>query len=364
MTDCDLTINARNFSYRVLIKNNIIDSLGKNVRLLFPSDRTLVVSDHTVFSLYGEVIMQSLADQYWNISTYLIKPGERSKTYNSAGRVFDAAVQAGLDRNSPVIALGGGVVGDLAGFVAATFMRGVPLVVVPTTLLAQVDSSIGGKVAVNHPRGKNLIGSIYPPRLVVTDPSTLQTLPFRQLTAGMVEVIKCGIVEDSNLFCWLENNIDQLLQRDQQATIEAVIKAVSSKARIVEADEFEKNFRRVLNFGHTIGHALEAATGYRYYLHGEAVLAGMIVATEMAYELGVLDKDSQNRIESLLRKLVPKKAPKSLTASMVIDKLVHDKKRCNQDIIFVFPAAIGETEIVPVRNKKLIARMVEAYLQR
>jgi 3-dehydroquinate synthase len=207
----ELQVKTKSLTYRVLIEANVLPAIGKALRLLFPATKTLLISDTKVFSLYGETVLQSLAKEEWQVTSALIRPGERSKNLTGASRLYDSAVTAGLDRNSPVIALGGGVVGDMAGFVAATYMRGVPLVMIPTTLLAQVDSSVGGKVAVNHPGGKNLIGAIYPPRLVLVDPLVLNTLPKRQLNAGLVEMIKYGIIENSSFFAWLEDNFDYLL---------------------------------------------------------------------------------------------------------------------------------------------------------
>jgi 3-dehydroquinate synthase len=249
----------------------------------------------------------------------------------------------------------------MAGFVAATYMRGVPLVMIPTTLLAQVDSSVGGKVAVNHPGGKNLIGAIYPPRLVLNDPMVLKTLPKRQLNAGLVEMIKYGIIEDGSFFAWLEDNIDHLLQNDSNYLTSAIYSSLQSKARIVETDEYELDLRRVLNFGHTIGHALETATGYRSYLHGEAVLAGMIAAVEIAGDLGLLENGSAGRIRKLLKKLPLKKAPAGLTTAAVIDKLRHDKKRRDNKIIFVLPTGIGSAAMAAIKDEQLIIKAVDNY---
>jgi 3-dehydroquinate synthase len=359
----EVMVKASGFTYRVLIENGALGSVGKALRMLFPSGRALLVSDTKVFSLYGEKTLQALAAEKWQVSTVLIRPGERSKNLTGAARIYDAAVSAGLDRNSPVIALGGGVVGDLAGFAASTFLRGVPLVMLPTSLLAQVDSSVGGKVAVNHPRGKNLIGSVYPPRVVIIDPQVLNSLPARQLKAGLAEVLKYGIIINGDFFAWLESNLSDLLISRIEVMAEAVALSVKAKAAVVEADEFEKDYRRVLNFGHTIGHALEAATGYRYYLHGEAVLVGMAAATKIACEMNVLGTGETERIVQLLARIGLKKAPADLTAAEVIDKLRQDKKRLEDDLIFVLPKAIGKAEIIPVKDKALIEKNVRAILK-
>jgi 3-dehydroquinate synthase len=363
MVSHELQVKTKSLTYRVLIEANALSAIGSELRLLFPATRALLISDTKVFSLYGEKVMQSLAKEKWQVTTALIRPGERSKNLACASRLYDSAVAAELDRNAPVIALGGGVVGDMTGFIAATYMRGLPLVMIPTTLLAQVDSSVGGKVAVNHPGGKNLIGAIYPPRFVLIDPLVLNTLSKRQLNAGLVEMIKYGIIEDSSFFAWLEENLDNLLQNDSNYLTSAIYSSLHSKARIVETDEFELDLRRVLNFGHTIGHALEAATGYRYYLHGEAVLAGMFAAIDIAVDSGLLNKVLAVRISKLLKRVPLKKAPAGLTATAVIDKLRQDKKRQDNKIIFVLPTGIGSVAMNAVKDEQLIRKAVENYIK-
>ncbi|HSW35727.1 MAG TPA: 3-dehydroquinate synthase [Candidatus Limnocylindrales bacterium] len=362
MTGRVVDVKTIGFTYGVLIEENALASLGKMMRHLFSATKVLLISDTKVYTLYGEQCRQSLVTEHWEVTVALVRPGERSKTLAGAGRLYDAAVESHLDRSSPVVALGGGVVGDLAGFVAATYMRGVPLVMVPTSLLAQVDSSVGGKVAVNHHRGKNLIGSFYPPRLVIIDPMVLKTLPARQLRAGLAEVIKYGIIESESFFCWLEENIEQLLQGNHLVLAEAVERSVQSKAKVVEEDEFEKDYRRALNFGHTLGHGLEAATGYRYYLHGEAVLIGMIAAVEIAAALMLLDAVSAKRIQSLLKQVGVKPPPKGLTSEVVISKLMHDKKRRDKENIFILPVSLGSAVFLPVNDEKLIHGVIRSYL--
>ncbi len=358
----EIIVRTRGYDYRVLIGDNLLAETGLPLHSISPPGRALLVSDQNVFSHCGERVMCSLAAEKWQVKTALIKPGESSKTLAGAKRLYNACFESRLDRNSPVIALGGGVVGDLAGFTAATYMRGVPLVMLPTSLLAQVDSSVGGKVAVNHPLGKNMIGTIYPPRLVIIDPLVLKTLSPRQFQAGAAEVLKYGIIEDNEFFLWLENNLDLLLDLEPRALADAIAASVRSKARVVEKDEYEQDFRRILNFGHTIGHALEAATSFRYYLHGEAVLIGMKLAVTLAQKLSCLDAESADRISRLLDRLKMKKPPAGLTAVKVIDKLEHDKKRQSEDLYFVLPDRIGSAVIVPVKNKKMITDVVESYL--
>ncbi|MFO7951200.1 MAG: 3-dehydroquinate synthase [Bacillota bacterium] len=364
MRPYDLQVKTAGFSYRVLIEEGGLSGVGKSLRLLFSATRTLLISDRTVFDLYGEKIINSLETENWQVNVFLLEPGESSKTLDQASRIYDAAVDAGLDRNSPIVALGGGVPGDLAGFAAATYLRGVPLVMLPTTLLAQVDSSVGGKTAVNHPRGKNLIGTIYPPRVVVIDPLVIKSLPGDQFRAGLAEVLKYGIIVDSAFFYWLERNIKELKKAESNSLAEAIAYSVKAKARVVEDDEYENNYRRVLNFGHTIGHALEAATSYSYYLHGEAVLIGMIAAVDLAERLRVLNDHAAERIGDLLKHIEEKKPPADLTTEMVIDKLRQDKKHREDELIFVLPRAIGKAAIIPVTEKLLIGEVIEAYLKK
>ncbi len=359
----EIVVGASGSSYRVLVEEGVINDSGRILNRLFAPSRALLVSDRNVFPRFGEMVVSALSREKWQVATGLISPGERSKTLAAAGRLFDAAVAAGLDRAAPVIALGGGVVGDLAGFVAATYLRGVPLVMLPTSLLAQVDSSVGGKVAVNHPGGKNLVGAFYPPRLVLIDPSVLDTLPRRQLKAGLAEVIKYAVIGDAAFFSFLERELPRLLAGDRTALTGAVIASVRAKARVVEDDELERDRRRILNFGHTIGHALEAATAYRHYLHGEAVLVGMGAATELAARLDLLEKAAEARIKTLLLRVGLKKPPPGLTVEAVIDKLRQDKKRRDRDTVFVLPRAIGTVLIRPVNDRRLIGAVIDSYLR-
>lgn len=362
MVKREIKIKSANLTYRVVIEAGVLSGLGRAMRQLFPSTKTFLVSDTTVYKLYGEKVKQSLAGGGWQVSVALIKPGERAKSLKNAARLYDQAIREGLDRYSPLIALGGGVVGDLTGFVAATYLRGVPLVMIPTTLLAQVDSSVGGKVAVNHTCGKNLIGSIYPPRIVIIDPETLKTLPERQLKAGLAEVLKYGIIADSNFFAWLEVNLVELLKFNIALLSDAIMVSVMNKARVVEADEFEKDFRRILNFGHTIGHALEAATDYRYYLHGEAVLSGMLAAVKLSLKLNGISFEDAGRIEKLIRQIGLKKAPEDLTPEAVIDKLRQDKKRLAGEIFFVMPDKVGSVSLKALKDQQLLHDVVNYIL--
>lgn len=348
--------------YRVYIREGVLDELGPLTGEISDSRKALLVSDTKVYSLFGERCVSSLQRCGWQVSVSLIRPGERSKTLTAAGRLYDAALDAGLDRISPVIALGGGVVGDLAGFAAATYLRGVPLVAVPTTLLAQVDSSVGGKTAVNHARGKNLIGAFHQPSLVLSDPASLNSLPMRQLRAGAAEVIKYAIIGDSAYFTWLEQNLTRFWRRDCAVLAEAVSRSVRAKAAVVEQDERESSYRRILNFGHTLGHALESATGYRHYLHGEAVLIGMAAATELARLQGMLDADSAGKIEAMLRAIGFRKPPAGLSTGLIIDQMRYDKKRLGDELLFVLPLAIGSVNLAAGADLALLRQVTASYL--
>lgn len=364
MTEWSLVIKASNASYEVHVSPGLLARAGTLIGEACGEgiQKGLLVTDKNVFACHGEVFLRSLEEAGWQLTPFVLSPGERSKSIKSLERLYSTAIDAGLDRSSPVIAFGGGVVGDLAGFAAATYLRGVPLVMVPTTLLAQVDSSVGGKVAVNHPRGKNLIGAIYPPHLVLADPQTLESLPRRELHSGLAEVIKYAVILDPNLFVFLEKNLPALLKRDTISISRAVAASIRAKAAVVEADEFEKDYRRVLNFGHTFGHALEAATAYRYYRHGEAVLVGMALAADLALLLGMVERVFVNRIKGLIAGVGLKKPPPGLTAAVVIDKLRQDKKRRREEIIFVLPTAPGRVTITPVNGEELLADVVRTYL--
>lgn len=349
--------------YKVYIKSGILDELGAVMRRILTANRALLITDRQVDALYGERCRQSLAARGWIVNTAAIPPGERSKSLSAAARLYEAALDSGLDRFSPVVALGGGVVGDLAGFVAATFLRGVPLISVPTTLLAQVDSSVGGKVAVNHPRGKNLIGTFYQPHLVAADPDVLVTLSNRQRRAGLSEIIKCALIGDRQFFDWLKSHLDRILQADLEAVTRAVAFSVQFKGRVVEQDERESNHRRILNFGHTLGHALEASTGYCYYLHGEAVLIGLAAAVELSRRSGLLDHSSAREALQLISRVGFRPPPPDLTGPAVWDRLKYDKKRCQDHLVFVLLPAIGKAVATTGVDQELIKALIQEYLE-
>ncbi|MFQ5521395.1 MAG: 3-dehydroquinate synthase, partial [Candidatus Methylomirabilia bacterium] len=278
----EISVNLGPRSYSIVVGAGSLSSVGERLRRFDPGRRTAVVSDATITALHGRAVQDSLAVAGFAVGEIIVPQGEAAKTLKVAEQCWNSCLALGLDRTSTILALGGGAVGDLAGFVAATYMRGIPVVQLPTTLLAQVDAAIGGKVAIDHPRAKNLIGAFHQPRLVIADPQVLLTLPEREFRSGLTEVVKHGIVLDADYFADLEQHVEEILRRDLPTLERVVAGSCRLKARVVEADETESDLRAVLNYGHTVGHALEAATGYARWAHGEAVALGIAVAAQIA----------------------------------------------------------------------------------
>ena len=354
-----IRVNLGPRSYDINIGSGLIPLLGIYLEQLKVGKKVLLVTNTAVRRLFGGMTEQGLAGKGYESVTFEIGDGEEYKTLSTAEKLYDLAFESGLDRRCPVVALGGGVVGDTAGFVAATFLRGVPFVQVPTTLLAQVDSSVGGKVAVNHPKGKNIIGAFYQPSLVLADTDTLKTLPDREISSGMAEVIKYGIIWDSGFFAWLEENMIKLLERDSKALAAAVVQSCRIKARVVEKDETEQGLRAVLNFGHTIGHAVEALTGYKTYNHGEAVGIGMAAAARLAENTGMLSHSDSERIVNLIRQAgLPAALPEGLSPKDLLDRLYRDKKATGGKLAFVLPKCIGKVTIVRDVKERLINNLI------
>jgi 3-dehydroquinate synthase len=320
-------------SYPILIGSGLLDAFDFSPHL--EGKRALIVSDDTVAPLYLARVQARLGDQAIGAVTF--PAGEEHKTLATVQKVLDALVAAHAGRDVTVLALGGGVVGDISGFAAACYMRGVSFIQVPTTLLAQVDSSVGGKTGVNHPGGKNLIGAFHQPRLVLVDTDTLMTLPERELRAGLAEVIKHGAIADADYFAWLEDNVDQLLTRDGESLAKAIHRSCEIKAAVVAEDETERGRRAILNFGHTFGHAIERSLGYGDWLHGEAVAAGMI----MAAGLSPLDDESTDRLRSLLRAAGLPVAPPPIGSAAMADAMQLDKKALDGQLRFVLLKALG-----------------------
>ncbi|MEZ0308682.1 MAG: 3-dehydroquinate synthase [Ramlibacter sp.] len=299
------------------------------------ASQALIVTNVTVAPLYAAQLQRALAARHKTIHVVALPDGEEHKTWQTLNLIFDALLENAGDRKTVLYALGGGVVGDMTGFAAASYMRGVPFVQVPTTLLAQVDSSVGGKTAINHPLGKNMIGAFYQPRLVVCDLETLATLPARELSAGLAEVIKYGPIADMELLAWLEANIEPLMARDTAALAHAVKRSCEIKAWVVGQDEREAGLRAILNFGHTFGHAIEAGMGYGQWLHGEAVGCGMVMALHLSQRLGLVDAAFVERVTALVRKAgLPTVGPR-LGADRYLELMQVDKKAEGGEIKFV-----------------------------
>jgi len=343
MTMNTLTVDLGDRSYPIYIGRGLLGVSGLLDRSIGGS-RVAVITNETVAPLYLDTLLSRLTA--WNPIQVILPDGEQYKTLETVNRIYTALLENRCDRKTTLIALGGGVVGDITGFAAATYQRGVPFIQVPTTLLAQVDSSVGGKTGVNHPLGKNMIGAFHQPRCVVIDTDTLSTLPDNELSAGLAEVIKYGLIGDIDFFIWLEQNIDRLLQRDPAALAFAIDRSCSDKAKVVAADEREAGTRALLNLGHTFGHAIETGTGYGVWLHGEAVAAGMCMAADLSRRLGWLKSEDVARIESLVtRARLPTKAPKSLGVARLRELMSVDKKVEAGRLRLVLPKGLGHSEI-------------------
>ncbi|MDW7685092.1 MAG: 3-dehydroquinate synthase [Bacillota bacterium] len=351
-------------SYPIQIGKNIWPAIADIWPEKVKPGRALLVSDENVFPLYGGKVVAELHRAGFDVLPAVVPAGEGSKTLSFAEELYSAAIEAQLDRHGVIIALGGGVVGDLAGFVAATYLRGVPFIQVPTTLLAQVDSSVGGKTAVNHRLGKNLIGAFYQPQLVWIELETLATLPKREFLAGAAEVIKYGVILSEPLFSDLEEKWDGFLAKETAVLTEVVGDCCGLKARVVAEDEREAGLRAILNFGHTLGHALEAVTSYSHYLHGEAVLVGMAMAAQLAVKMGVFSRAEAERLLALCGRIGLKEPPAGLEPSAVIDALRYDKKRDGDHTVFVLPVRIGEVKLFRDVADEHLAWVLAQYLGR
>jgi len=349
-------------SYGILIGDQLFDQASSYVGLPAAAC-AVIVTNETVAPLYAQRLVAALTPRYPVIHTVVLPDGEAYKTWESLNLIFDALLGHGCDRKTVLFALGGGVVGDMTGFAAASYMRGVPFVQVPTTLLAQVDSSVGGKTAINHPLGKNMIGAFYQPQRVICDLDTLKTLPVRELSAGLAEVIKYGPIADMAFLEWIEGNVDALMARDPQALAHAVKRSCEIKALVVGQDERESGLRAILNFGHTFGHAIEAGMGYGNWLHGEAVGCGMVMAARLSQALDLVDGAFVERLTALIRRAgLPTVAP-VLDAQDNVGRYVAlmrvDKKSEAGEIKFVLINGPGKA-VVRAAPDDVVARVLQA----
>ena len=338
-------------SYDIVLHPGLLATVGDRLSALTTSPKIGVVTDRHVASRYLHGTLRSLSKAGYDPTPIILPPGERTKTLGTIAKILDALVKSKFERQSLLLALGGGVIGDVTGFAAAIYQRGIPFVQVPTTLVAQVDSSVGGKTGVDHRLGKNLIGAFYQPRAVFIDPLTLRTLPRREWIAGLAEVIKYGIIADEEFFAFLEREIPSLLKLDEEPVIHAIKRSCEIKAQVVAADERESDRRRILNYGHTIGHALESLAGYRGLIHGEAVGIGLVQEADLACHMGLCGRDVVERIGSLVQRAgLPDQISRASFTSLW-GAMQHDKKVVGGRVIGVWPERIGEVIIRPLEQQ-------------
>ncbi len=335
-------------SYPIWIGEGILDRLGEALREAGFPRRVAVVTNDTVEALYAKPVLEALRSADYTTRLLVLPDGEEYKNLDTLNSLFDALIENGVDRGWGLIALGGGVIGDMAGFAAATYLRGIPFSQIPTTLLAQVDSSVGGKTGVNHRLGKNLIGAFYQPRLVLIDVETLQTLPVREFSAGMAEVIKYGAIRDRAFFSWLQAKAADLQALDAASLIAAVRTSCQIKADIVEIDEKEGSLRAILNYGHTFGHAVEVLSGYGEYKHGEAVAIGMVVASRVSVELGLSRKEQAEQIRELLMRFSLPVTPPKFPLDDFLRAMGRDKKVKEGVLRLILNKGIGDCLIHPI----------------
>lgn len=335
-------------SYEIVIQPGILSQIGQVLQHAGCAGRVGIVTNPVVNQLYGRVVHRALRQAGFSPFFIIVPDGEQAKTVQWLSKILDALVTQRVERQDFLLALGGGVTGDVAGFAASTYLRGIPFVQVPTTLVAQVDSSVGGKTGVNHPQGKNLIGAFYQPRMVVIDPRVLNTLPPRQWIAGLAEVIKYGMIADKEFFDYLEHHVEGIRTQSDDVMPHIIRRCCQIKADVVAGDERESGRRRILNYGHTVGHALESWGHYRKWIHGEAVGLGMVQEASMAQYLGMCSKDVVERQDDLIKRVgLPSTMPKMKFLDLW-QAMQHDKKVVKGDIHCVLPQRIGEVRVVPL----------------
>ena len=350
--------------YPIFVGYGLLDKLGEELKKVTSSHVAIVISDENVSRLYGDKVEKLLRNAGFAVNSFIVPPGEETKSINTAIDIYNFLIKKRVERDDMLIALGGGMIGDLAGFVAATYLRGIPWIQVPTSLIAMVDASIGGKVAVNHPEGKNLIGAFYQPKFVLADTRALATLPERELTSGWAEVVKYGLILDKEFFEFLESNVDRLTKLEQGAVNEAIIRSASLKAQVVSQDEKERGQRIILNYGHTIAHGLEAATRYIGFLHGEAVAIGMMGAAKLSQRLGILPASVVKRQQSLLRKFGLPTAFFGINLAEIAKAMEVDKKTRAKGIRWVLLEGIGKTTIRASVPQQDVLAVLEELSQR
>jgi 3-dehydroquinate synthase len=348
-------------SYDIAIGSNMLRSIGTSLDPFDFSPKVAIVSNTTVHPLYGDVVSNSLKKAGFDVVTVTIPDGEEYKDLLRVEHIYNELLKAKLDRSSSLIALGGGVIGDMTGFAASTYMRGISYIQVPTTLLAQVDSSVGGKTGVNHKLGKNMIGAFWQPRLVWIDVKTLNTLQKREFLAGVAEVIKYGVIWDEELFDFLEKNRTRILNLDRDVLMYVIKRSCEIKAEVVSKDEREAGLRSILNFGHTIGHAIETVTGYRKYLHGEAVSIGMYLEAKLASMLDLINDKEVVRIKALIDSYsLPSEKPQDIDVGHILSSMELDKKVVAGQLKFILPEKIGKVRIQTGVSWKIIKDLLQS----
>ncbi len=357
-----LDVGLGDRSYPIWVGDGIMHRLGEAlIDVKFPR-RVAIVTNPTVSGFYRQPVLAALESSGFQVSFIEIPDGEQYKTLQTLELIYDALIRGGFDRYCGLLALGGGVVGDITGFAAATYLRGVPFAQVPTTLLSQVDSSVGGKTAVNHPLGKNMIGAFYQPRHVHIDVATLRTLPRREFAAGMAEVIKYGVIRDREFFGWLASQKEQLLELAPDALVQAVKRSCQIKANVVEIDEKESSLRAILNYGHTFGHAVETLAGYGVVSHGEAVAIGMVIAAELSAQLGFASADDVAAIRTLITAFGLPASPPAHSLDDYLAAMGRDKKVRDGVLRFVLNHGIGDCSVHDIRSpESLFARILSQF---
>lgn len=357
-------VNLGERSYDIAIEEGCHQWLGTALAQLPEAvSSAVIISNRDIDRLYGDTLRESISKAGIPHHTLLVPVGERYKSLETASRLFGDLIQRKIDRKSVIVALGGGVIGDLAGFVAASYERGIRFLQVPTSLLAQVDSSVGGKVGVNHSLGKNMIGAFLQPQAVLIDPDVLKTLPPREIRSGLAEIIKYGAIWDEDLFAFLETHVDSVLRLDPQTIKHIIRRSCQIKARVVEEDEMESGLRAILNFGHTTAHAVETYTSYERYTHGEAVSIGMVVASRIAHGMGMLRAEPVHRIMRLLERFgLPTHLPKA-DPGVLMSLMDTDKKAVSGKVRFVLPTKIGQVEVVKEVSRDILRRALKESLE-
>ncbi|GAB4111987.1 MAG: 3-dehydroquinate synthase [Candidatus Caldatribacteriota bacterium] len=383
MENIDLVFE-RKYLVKIVMGQGILNKVKTHLIPFLSEPRVVIITNPLLKKLYADSLTKELSKYNIEVHTILVADGEKTKSLNTAKKIFDSLIECKVNRSTTLISLGGGVIGDLGGFIAATFMRGLPLIHIPTTLLAQIDSSIGGKVAINHAKAKNTIGSFYHPGIILTDSRVLQSLPIRQIKNGLVEAIKIAIISSSSFFDWLENNIELILKKDEEGLAFLVKKAIQLKTDLILKDPWENNInnqRKYLNLGHTIGHVWEVMGGYNRISHGEAVALGILMETKIAYELGICSEELQQRIKQIFSFLFNSLPPKSffsllfqsiqeskrienskINFATFWDILTLDKKNSKGEITFILPEKLGRVRLIDHLSREEIKNFLQEFI--